>query len=334
LFIGWWRGTEDVPGPGDRVANFGNSSNFIENPEHSFTKQPEHVTFTALWGRGGIIGPFRDHNLVIENVPAYPVLTGVARPSGQTENEAFYHGDPITLAPGVRNADGLNFLGWYRGTTDVPVPGDNLRYFENSPHFVERPDHSFNITASVTYTALWGCGEGYVGGRFNLEINNIPVYPVPQGGERPYSQTESGVHSAGQVITLSTGNRTADNLYFLGWWQGANPPQAGEYVADFRNNEQFFETPAHQFTMPATSVTYTALWGREGRVGFPDVSIEVEVCDDTGEVDVRVVPPDTPYYIGEDDGDIVITFPTNPREDEIEVIIPDGWEYDIIPCPE
>ena len=329
-FIGWWRGTDGLPAPGDDVADFSTDARFVATPGHSFTMPAEDVTYTALWGRYGIVGPFDDYSLVINNVPEHPVTGTPVRPTGQTPGGNFALGTPITLAPGSRTADDLIFLGWYRGTTGVPGPGDNLADFEGSPNFVATPGHSFNITGDVTYTALWGCEYGYVGGRFDLTINNVPRYPLTGIEGRPVGQTESGERSAGQAITLASGNRN-DVLGFLGWWRGTeNVPGAGDLVADFENSPNFIPAGVtHTFTMPAADVVYTALWGVDGRVGLPDISITVDV-DEDGEVTVTVDPDDIEYDVEVKDGNIVVTFPDNPSRDDITVNLPNEyWDYTI-----
>ena len=263
-FLGWFTAAQVAAfTPGVAVVD---PADLPVSQTHTFT-QNANAHWVAVWGnQDGIPHQPNDYMLTINNVPEHPVGatgTDVVRPDGQTASGNRYFGEQVNLVYGIRTDDDLEFLGWWRGE-NVPQPGQNVNTpaIAGSPNFFDA-SRNFTMPASATtYTALWGCDEGYIGGRFMLTINNIPIYPVDGPASHPDGQTATGYRSAGMEITLAQGARVDDDLVFLGWWEGANPPEEGVSVATLATSPYF--TPAGTavtFTMPAEAVTFTALWG-------------------------------------------------------------------------
>jgi hypothetical protein len=217
------------------------------------------------------------------------------RPLGQTEGGTFAAGTVFNpLNSGTRSADTLDFLGWFVGTENVPVPGDNVN--DLTANFIAYDDPQvFTMPArNERLTALWGCEDGYVGGRFMLTIDNLPTYYVDGDEEYPAGQMESGYRSAGQTISLVSGTRD-DGLAFLGWWIGtANMPEIGEDTDDLIGNPNFIAPTAPQtFLMLANDETLTALWGIGTIIGGDNLIIgNLPDFDElpTGQTETQSVP--------------------------------------------
>ena len=313
-FLGWVRGT-NLPAVGSNIDDF--AGDVFPAGHVANVPATGRVIYTAIWGDDeGYVG-VPNNNLVVNNLPAFPV-----RPTGQTPSQNV---EPVPatvpLEEGTPVGD-WNFLGWVRGTT-LPAVGSNIDDFGGD---VFPAPHTANVPATgrVIYTAIWGDEDGYVG-VFRVTVNNVPGYP---GTGRPSGQSTGGLVEPGEQVTLLSGTRQADNLEFLGWWRGTeNVPAVGDRVADFAGPNFVPANGNYVFTMPAANVTYTALWGRDGRVGESDIDITIDV-DEYGEVTVTVDPEDIEYDIEVEDGNIVITFPCNPESGDITVNLPnDEWDY-------
>ena len=314
-FLGWVR-NEPLPEIGSNIDDF---SGTVFPAGHVADPTGGRVTYTAIWGDDeGYVG-VPNNNLVVNNLPAFPV-----RPEGQTPSQNI---EPVPatvpLEEGTPVDGDWNFLGWVRGTT-LPAVGSNIDDFAGD---VFPAGHVANVPATgrVIYTAIWGDEDGYVG-VFRVTVNNVPEYPAG----RPDGQSTGGLVAPGTQVTLLPGTRQADNLEFLGWWRGTeNVPAVGDRVADFAGPNFVPANGNYVFTMPAANVTYTALWGRDGRVGDVEINIVVDV-DEDGEVTVTVDPDDIEYDVEVEDGNIIVTFPGNPDSDDITVNLPnDDWDYTI-----
>ena len=272
-FLGWYVGTANIPTPGTDIGTIP-AANFIAPnvPHPTFTMPARDETLTALWGRDGLVGYSFD--LTIDNLPIYPVEGPAVSPTGQVASGSRSAGQTVELISGSRTADDLEFLGWFVGTANVPALGTNISTILPANFIAPAtPNPSFTMPArDETLTALWGCDAGYIGGRFNLLVVNVPAHPVTGGAATPAGQSPSGTstRSAGQEIELIPGTRTADTLIFLGWYVGtANVPTPGTNISVILP-ERFIApaTPNPTFIMPASNERLTALWGcNNGYVG-------------------------------------------------------------------
>jgi len=262
-FLGWLRG-DDVPTSG----NISEVAGVITEPVHTFTMPSSAVTYTALWGNeDGDIGVPNSHTLTIGNEPA------TADPSGQTVGGPRTPGANVTIEAG--SSSNYTFLGWLRGV-DVPTSGN----ISDVSDAITTPTHTFVMpNGNVTYTALWGNEDGYIGipNSHDLTINNEPTTADPSG------QTVGGPRTPATAVTIEAG--TSSDYTFLGWLRGDDVPTSGN-VSEVAG---VITTPEHTFTMPHSAVTYTALWGNEdGYIGTPNshmltISNEPATADPSGQ---------------------------------------------------
>jgi hypothetical protein len=271
-FLGWVSGT-DLPEKGTHIDDF--DGNVFEAGHIATIPATGRVIYTAIWGSDGIVGKF---TLTINNVPEYLVEDGPAPvqllslhpmsvtngiPYGQYPHGSSFRlvGSEIELRPGTRNADNLEFLGWWRGTENVPGPGDNVADFANSPNFEAPEDDYYSFVKearATTYNALWGCEAGYVGGDFMLTVGNVPG-DIPLTGQTP----SSGPRAIGAPLTWTSGTPVESGWHFLGWTDDISDIRVG-YPGGF-------EVVVPPATMPSGNLSIWAVWGdRYGNVGVRD----------------------------------------------------------------
>ena len=243
------------------------SSPIFEEREHVITQADATAGVVII-----ILDDYKQFTLTINNTPQYPITGPAVAPPGQTasglQRDVSLN---VHLSAGTRS-DNLNFLGWFvhaEGVT-VPAPGTLVSTIPAANFIAANASQIFVMPANdQTLTALWG-DEGYVGGRFVLTVNNVPVYPLTGTPATTDGQIAGGTRSAGEtIIPLVPGTRTTDNLEFLGWWVGANAPALGSNITAIAGNPNFLPAAdaPHDFVMPARNETLTALWGRDNIIG-------------------------------------------------------------------
>jgi len=121
---------------------------------------------------------------------------------------------------------------------------------------------------AITYTAIWVCEYGIIGGGddpVRLTIANIPA--ITATGQSP-----SGYHNAGSVVELEPGVApSGTGLTFAGWIRGNVLPNVGDSFADWQTQNPLVtvQQPGvthYSFVMPYYEITYTAIWVRHGYV--------------------------------------------------------------------
>jgi len=155
-FLGWVYCVLNLPSNWDDVP----LTNRVDI--YDYTTMPDsNLTVWALWGNSnGDIGNPNSFYLTINNVPIYSVADDVVVPiQGQILSGNRNANQVITLDSGERNLDTLDFLGWWIGTTGVPVNGDDITPLVGNPNFIAPsiPLPTFTMPARAeTLTALWG----------------------------------------------------------------------------------------------------------------------------------------------------------------------------------
>ena len=245
--------------------------------------------------------------LTIQNVPAG------TRTIGQTQSGSHLVGATVNINAG--RAPGYTFLGWvYLGQFNpMPQPGFglNIEMFEGA---VLTPEHSFRITENVTWIAVWGCEEGYIGTPPDREITvdvddegntTVTLPPVFEDTDYEIYEDEDGTI----IVTITPG-----------------PDD------DFDEDDITVNVPPHwdYEIIEEDDGTFTVIITPPGR----DITIDV---DDEGN-HVVTLPPifeDTDYdYTVNEDGTITIVITPGPDddfdEDDITVNLPPHWEYEVI----
>jgi len=200
------------------------------------------------------------HNLEVNNLPAFSV-----RPEGQTPTQMAV--GAVSLLQGTPVGD-YTFLGWVRGDVLPDLYADIAEF----SGVMFPAGHIANVPAlgRVVYTAIWGNQNSIVGvpNDHMLTISNVPAHPVTGTPVAVPGQTPSGTHHAGDVVNLTPGNRSSDNLDFLGWWVGTTgipAPGANVNNPEIAGSINFLsaQDAPHTFTMQRSAETITALWGYE-----------------------------------------------------------------------
>jgi len=289
-FNRWIRGT-NVPPNGVNINTW-----LTENAGVAHFTNPNHQTqifndgdiiyYTAVWVCvDNIVG---GANLRIRNIPEQTPL-----PQLQTASQRVPANQSRVLAHGAITPNPLNlqFGRWIRGY-NLPEPGDVLADWlaANStvPNFgAGHTTQVFqNNTPLITYTAIWVCVHGVVGGGTDrtLTLTNVPA-GLTHSGQSATAAGVTTVNFPGDTIvpfnanvSLTAGTVTQSH-YFLGWYRysGELTPVIGTYIGDLVQGNLIRATlpngqpnPAanpRTFNMPNANTQYFALWGARGVVG-------------------------------------------------------------------
>ena len=197
-----------------------------------------------------------EYMLRISNVPTYPLRASVeGYVSAQTRSTIRLTGESVNISHGNRNADDLQFLGWWRGIINIPVSGTHLETFQNNSRFLPSSTNQFTMPVGPeTLTALWG-RHNIVGPARILTIANFPHDVVPAG------QMTGGIRMEDAPVSLSASGN-ADGWEFLGWANAAGTDFSkigGLTWAAAVSNGHLTPAPSH---MPRADLTVYAIWGR------------------------------------------------------------------------
>jgi len=243
LFFGTWIRGDVIPPVGEILEEWLAANPTVPSFGAGHTTQVfaegTILRYTAIWVcEDGIIGG--GGNLIINNIPAQLI-----RPAGQTRTQVVPIGQTRALAHGTAPAgpDGPLFFGtWIRGNV-VPPTGVMLSTWLADNPTVQNfaAGHTTNVFAagsSYTYTAIWVCEHGVIGGG---GYRNIRVFYYIDDGEgeleRDIENNPTGrLYSArvGDTFSLETvldrNELDGDNEYeFEGWLVFVD----GEYTQDY-----------------------------------------------------------------------------------------------------
>jgi len=325
--------------------------------------QPIYVTYTFEWGVVGVDNPPERevrHNTTPsapaeEDVPTNPGYTfGGWSPAIEsiTENTTFEAiWEPIyvsyTFEWGVIDVDNLEGRVRYNTTPQVPSLGD----------LPSNPGYRFDgwtpvlgpIVEDTTFQAIWQ--PIYVTYIFDwgiVDVDNLEgeirhnTVPTPPAEEdiplNPGFRFDEWTPIVGPITENTTFNAVWTPLdvdvyvaYIFDWGvEGiANPTGQVSYDTSPIAPTTIPTNPGYRFDgwTPLVDVivedtTFTALW-------TPILRITVEIVEDEAGNIIITLPPNIEYEISVD-GEIVIPLPLGTDAEDIDIIIPHGWEADLI----